>query len=353
MGIAPTLRRDVLIRWFSYAYCHGQHVRQFREKEPHLPIGLIHPLEDPNEPSYTLGHAPATLHHDQDEEGHISVPEQAALANRLELARGAGHRYLTLHWGDGTVCDKTGRKRETEIQFHCSMTTTDSIFFIKETKTCQYTLVIHTPRLCGQPGFKSPREDLRDTPLRCRKVVDTLEGTDPTLPESPLPFRRREPKPLPAPRNDKTSAGGGKKSTKDIKDAHSHLIKAALEALLGRVPEPGAENGAANGEAQPGSGGKPAAAQGADGGGKNKEQRFVAVTVDENGEIRINKLLGNEGKYPALAKDDEGDVMEIELAGGEDAARLMNILREAGYDARLPGQEESEDDAPLKSHDEL
>jgi hypothetical protein len=246
------------------------------------------------------------------------------------------------------------------------MTTTDSIFFIKETKTCQYTLVIHTPRLCGQPGFKSPKEDLRDTPLRCRKVVDTLEGTDPTLPESPLPFQRREPKPLPAPRNDKTSATGGKMSPKDgdNKDPRSHLIKAALDALLGRVPEPGVENGAANGKVQPGSAGKdassqdgkPAAAQGGDDGHKNKEQRFVAVTMDENGEIRIDQLLGNGDKYHAglaAAKDDEGDVMEIELAGGEDAARLMKILREAGYDARLPGQEETDDDAPLKSHDEL
>lgn len=77
---------------------------------------IYQPLEDPNEPSYTLGHAPASLQHDEDLEGHISAPEQAALVNRLELARGAGHRYLTLHWGDGTVCDKTGRKRETEIQ---------------------------------------------------------------------------------------------------------------------------------------------------------------------------------------------------------------------------------------------
>jgi protein OS-9 len=231
------------------------------------------------------------------------------------------------------------------------MTTTDSIFFIKETKTCQYTLVIHTPRLCGQPGFKSPREDLQDTPLRCRKVVGTLDGTDPTLPESPLPFQRREPKPLPAPRNDKASTGGGKKATQggDSKDPRLHLIKVALEALS-RLPEPGTENGAADGEVQPGSGGTPAAAEGADGGGKNKEQRFVAVTMDENGEIRIDKLLGNNGN---LAKDDEGDVMEIELAGGEFVARLIKTLREVEYDARLPGQEESEDDAPLKSHDEL
>ena len=91
-------------------------IHQIVTRQLHF-IGLINPpLEDPNEPSYTLGHAPATVHHDEDAEAHVSVPEQAALANRLELARGAGHRYLTLHWGDGTVCDKTGRKRETEIQ---------------------------------------------------------------------------------------------------------------------------------------------------------------------------------------------------------------------------------------------
>ena len=34
----------------------------------------------------------------------------------LELARGAGSRYLVQRWGDGTYCDKTGRKREVEIQ---------------------------------------------------------------------------------------------------------------------------------------------------------------------------------------------------------------------------------------------
>ncbi|KIM24012.1 hypothetical protein M408DRAFT_27454 [Serendipita vermifera MAFF 305830] len=340
--------------WFSYAYCHGQHVRQFREKDPQLPIGLINPpLEDPNEPSYTLGHAPSTVHHDEDADGHISVPEQAALANRLELARGAGHRYLTLHWGDGTVCDKTGRKRETEIQasdvsFHCSMTTTDSIFFIKETKTCQYVLVIHTPRLCGQPGFKSPREDLRDTPLRCRKVVNTLEGTDPTLPESPLPFQRREPKPLPAPRP--TATGDDKKQSpgKHDNDAHSQLLKAALDALLGRQTEPKR----AERDARGASDGKTTG--GGDGSAEKKlEQRFVAVSVDEDGEIKIEKFLGNDGKVDQPEEDDDVEVMEIELAGGEDAARLMKILRDAGYDARALGQDDGEDDDQLETHDEL
>jgi len=122
--------------WFTYAYCHNQYVRQFREKEPQLPLGpsespltltvlsadtthpgIKEPHEDPNEDAYTLGHAPTTTVRSPDEpEANVAVPDRAALANRLELARGAGHRYLIQRWGEGTVCDKTGKKREIEVQ---------------------------------------------------------------------------------------------------------------------------------------------------------------------------------------------------------------------------------------------
>lgn len=79
--------------------------------------GIKEPQEDTNEDSYTLGHAPTTIVHPSDDaEAHVAVPNRAALANRLELARGAGHRYLIQRWGEGTVCDKTGKKREIEVQ---------------------------------------------------------------------------------------------------------------------------------------------------------------------------------------------------------------------------------------------
>lgn len=38
------------------------------------------------------------------------------VAANLELARGAGSRYLVQRWGDGTMCDKTGKPREVEVQ---------------------------------------------------------------------------------------------------------------------------------------------------------------------------------------------------------------------------------------------
>ena len=61
--------------------------------------------------AYTLGRAPPTL----DAGAELTTAEAAAAAN-LELARGAGSRYLVQRWGDGTFCDKMGRKRDVEVQ---------------------------------------------------------------------------------------------------------------------------------------------------------------------------------------------------------------------------------------------
>lgn len=63
--------------------------------------------------SYTLGRSSSARSVD----GELTVNDEAALASNLELARqGAGQRYLVQRWTAGTVCDKTGRPREIEVQ---------------------------------------------------------------------------------------------------------------------------------------------------------------------------------------------------------------------------------------------
>lgn len=62
--------------------------------------------------SYTLGKAPPAPEPGAD----LTVAEQNALAANLELARGVGSRYLVQRWGDGTLCDKTKKPREVEVQ---------------------------------------------------------------------------------------------------------------------------------------------------------------------------------------------------------------------------------------------
>ena len=61
--------------------------------------------------AYDLGRAP--------ESGSgvdLTRANDGAVGANLELARGAGSRYLVQRWGDGTICDRTGKRREIEVQ---------------------------------------------------------------------------------------------------------------------------------------------------------------------------------------------------------------------------------------------
>lgn len=161
----------------------------------------------------------------------LSVPARNAQAGNVELAHGSGSRYLVQRWGDGTICDKTGRSREVEVQFHCSMTMTDTILLVKETKTCSYVLVINTPRLCAEPGFLSRREKGDENHIHCREVVDTLPftgdnaDTSARIPDADYPSKlsRRKPKLLPVQID----------GLNDQESAHDDLMRQALEAMTG------------------------------------------------------------------------------------------------------------------------
>ncbi|WVF69689.1 hypothetical protein IAT40_004468 [Kwoniella sp. CBS 6097] len=210
--------------WFTYAYCHNSHIRQFRQaphKHPHPPEGIV-PTEDREYDAYTLGqvspgalqrHAkggqgqgqsnlPAKSNHQAKADSSNNKAQQANLprvnANAesgdgrktslstsagngensptVSFGHGASSRYLVQRWSYGTRCDKTGRPREVEVQIHCSMTTGDMIYMIKELSICQYVVIIHSPYLCGLPGFKS--RDLgaiESAGIQCRQVVEDDE----------------------------------------------------------------------------------------------------------------------------------------------------------------------------------
>ena len=53
----------------------------------------------------------------------------------------------------GTWCELTKKNRRIEIQFQCDPSGGDRIAWIKETSTCSYLMVIHTPKLCNDLAF--------------------------------------------------------------------------------------------------------------------------------------------------------------------------------------------------------
>ncbi|KAH7340232.1 hypothetical protein B0J17DRAFT_650430 [Rhizoctonia solani] len=227
--------------WFTYSYCHNDHVRQFREMthgHPHPIQGRI-PQEDTEWEAYNLGVSPAAKHKGVND---VSRQAEAAAAN-LELQKAADQRYLVQRWGDGTQCDKTGRKRQIEIQFHCSMSSVDQIMFVKEVSVCNYLIVIHTPRICSEPGFKSQRDSVKAAPIRCRHIVpeDTVHF-DRTQLESSVPHSVPPALPIlpPAPPIHKDNQGssgdkkaaGKKSSTLGEDEKQAEFVKVALGALF-------------------------------------------------------------------------------------------------------------------------
>ncbi|KAF9069900.1 hypothetical protein BDP27DRAFT_1221642 [Rhodocollybia butyracea] len=208
--------------WFTYSYCHNDQIRQFRElpqAQSHIPgkYFLFIIYFRISWESYTLGKAPATPEPGAD----LTVAERNAIEANLELARGAGSRYLVQRWNDGTLCDKTGKGREVEVQFHCSMAMSDHILFVKEAKTCSYILVINTPRLCGEPGFRSHRDVVEQAQIRCREIVHSQPEQFHDVPETDHPQKiPRVKKALPP----QVAGKGG--------SANDEIIR-TLEAFLG------------------------------------------------------------------------------------------------------------------------
>jgi protein OS-9 len=108
------------------------------------------------------------------------------------------------------------------------MTMPDTILFVKEAKTCSYVLVIHTPRLCSEPGFKSRLDSREESPIRCREIVDSQPADQKPLSEADHPsqlLQRKSVLPVSTPPPNDAKQGRGK-------DEYADILKRALDVLL-------------------------------------------------------------------------------------------------------------------------
>ncbi len=204
------------------------------------------------------------------------------------------------------------------------------ILFVRETKTCAYVMVIHTPRLCGEPGFRTQLEQREETYIRCREVVDDLERLehiDTSLPETPYPYQQRvrrpalgvSPPPAREPSADDEADGEAKAKQPQSLDA---MLRQALERVI-KDTLSGANDADAGDD---GDGGGERFVQFGDG-----EDRFLVQFLD----IDL----------------DFGDLVE---AGG---AQLEEALRKAGFDIqKLDTEDEKAEEkkrAKHNAHEEL
>ncbi|ORX66603.1 hypothetical protein DL89DRAFT_286302 [Linderina pennispora] len=124
--------------WWTFEYCHDRSVSQFHRIEQAEPdeYELI---------KYRLG--------DPSQRKPLGLPE---VPNGQTLDGETEDTRTTQTWGGGSVCEITRRPREIEVQFHCDPNMPERISHIKETSTCQYFMVVTTPRLCEDASFFDP-----------------------------------------------------------------------------------------------------------------------------------------------------------------------------------------------------
>ncbi|KAK8847521.1 hypothetical protein IAR55_005379 [Kwoniella newhampshirensis] len=417
--------------WFTYAYCHNNYIRQFRQaahKHPHPPGGVV-PTEDPAFDAYTLGQAhpspprksttkskvkgvkgvPPPTTQDQNRQ---SVPETNALEQSLSsttsVAKGTGlgelttpavsfgldasSRYLVQKWSDGTRCDKTGRPREVEVQVHCSMTTGDMIYMVKELAICQYVVIIHSPHLCGLPGFKAEHAQVEMAPIKCRQVIsdedfdklerEKKEGPGRTtkneklgLPFSNKPIGDYEPQHRfglgeqlilsdrsnsPESDNGNHEAGGSQAGTDessstldgteivfglDVEDTNlREMLKRALESLSDRARGKSSSSDTSTGKDEDGD-----TSTGKDEDGKKRGEEVVLLSWDEDeegGAVLIDADM-------LLLDDEEGDRENKVGLGEKEKGMLERVLREYLLRSSEGDEEKEEERERQRERDEL
>lgn len=114
--------------WWKYEFCYGKYVRQF------------HVDKFGSKTSILLGVFDEKAHKD-----FLQVhPEKRPKAK-------AQRKQITHFYNDGSTCDKTGRKRQTEVVLKClenaPSRSTVSLYLL-EPKVCSYILGVESPLIC-------------------------------------------------------------------------------------------------------------------------------------------------------------------------------------------------------------
>lgn len=131
--------------WWKYELCYGSYVRQYH-------------IDKNGEQSLVLGAFNADAHIEWLQKNPHKRP--LPIGSRTELI----HFYT-----DGTLCDKTGKPRQTEVRLKCpekSSSLSSVTLYLLEPKTCEYELTVQSSLIC----------DILDLADKNGLVSDTLDS---------------------------------------------------------------------------------------------------------------------------------------------------------------------------------
>jgi len=167
----PCLYR--ITAWWTYEFCFGSHIRQFHQEESkvvsqfYLGKKLVTPTPTPT-PTPTHTSTKDELNNENEEQVN-SLQSLVSDKHRSSSSQEQLPKYYSELYIDGDVCDITGEKRKTEVQYYCTGGDKSLISAINEPASCSYTLIVQTPLLCAHPFYLDKSESV---PIRCYHVSD-------------------------------------------------------------------------------------------------------------------------------------------------------------------------------------
>lgn len=114
--------------WWKYEFCYGKYVRQF------------HVDKFGSKTSILLGVFDEKAHKDF----LVLHPEKRPKEN-------SQRKQITHFYNDGSTCDKTGKKRQTEVVLKClenAPSRSSVSLYLLEPKVCSYILGVESPLIC-------------------------------------------------------------------------------------------------------------------------------------------------------------------------------------------------------------
>ncbi|KAI8884520.1 hypothetical protein K501DRAFT_332586 [Backusella circina FSU 941] len=152
-------------QYWIYEYCHNLYVRQFHIER--VSDGKVE--KEKETASFYLGLYPGVDIKKEPGTKALATITRTAKA-KTALKQVGDQRLLTQLWKDGTVCDITEKPRTVEVQFQCDAQGRDRVSSFLELSTCNYQIIISTPRLCEEMSL-SHRHHSKPHKIECRPIV--------------------------------------------------------------------------------------------------------------------------------------------------------------------------------------
>ncbi|VDN51111.1 unnamed protein product [Dracunculus medinensis] len=125
--------------YWTYELCHGRYILQYHNDGKEI-------VKSPRSEFYLGYFRREASKLDDKLFDHFNPP-----IRKIDNKEGG---YYPVTYRQGTVCDLTGKPRETVVIYVCKENAKDQIYSIAEISSCSYEIIVLTKRLCLHPSFQ-------------------------------------------------------------------------------------------------------------------------------------------------------------------------------------------------------